>query len=61
MQKLTGVQKIQTFFSSKVFRTTSQPIPFKSPIETPSFIFVYSSAMLLIRFMLKFTTAKLGI
>ncbi len=37
LAKITGVQSSNILGSSKVFRMTSLPIPFKSPIEIPTF------------------------
>ena len=37
--KITGVQKSRILLSAKVLRTTSPPIPFKSPIDIPTLMF----------------------
>ena len=56
--KIIGVQKSNILLSSNVFNATSQPIPFKSPIEMPNLILLFSS-MIICTFVLNFEYPKL--
>jgi len=46
--KMIGVQKSNILLSSNVFRITSHPIPFRSPMEIPNLIFLFSSMIIFI-------------